>query len=76
MKIKPVFRWDEVSLYRLFRLMWTRGKVGDGRGYSCKLSFALSTRPSVQLIRAPRRWVLYLIFLRIAFQRDFGGIHV
>ena len=39
MKFKSVLRYDPtLRAIRLGRLMWTRGTVGDGKGYSVKLS--------------------------------------
>lgn len=45
MKIKITMKYDKYQRkYRLFRLVWTKGKGGDGKGYSGKLSFALRLR--------------------------------
>lgn len=77
MKFKPVFRWNGISIYRLFRIIGIRGSVGDGSGgYSWKLSFALSTRPRICVMRSYCAWVIYIIFIRIGFQKSYGGIHV
>lgn len=77
MKLKLVMRWDEVSIYRLFRIMGTRGSVGDGNGYSWKLGVALITTPSFQLIRSPKSsWVWHFAFFRISYHRAYGGIFV
>jgi hypothetical protein len=74
MKIKWVGRLDaQARLLRLFRVMWTRGAVGDGQGYSAKLSVAL--RPAFFSIR--REWesvAVTVLGLRVHFQRSFGGI--
>jgi len=76
MKVKPVFRMAGTDwLFRLFRVTWTRGTVGDGTGYSCKLSLGLYPRIA-GFIRGWNEWRLYVLGLRIHFQRDFGGIHV
>ena len=48
------------GIYRLCRLMWTVGTVGDGKGYSCKLSFAVS-----------KMWP----FIRIKLHTSYGGIY-
>lgn len=76
MKFKAVLTWDEVSIYRLFRIMGTRGIVGDGTGYSWKLAFAITTRPKVCIIRSYHAWVVYFIFLRISYHRSYGGMYV
>jgi hypothetical protein len=47
--------------YRVCRLVWTVGTVGDGKGYSCKLSVAL-------------QWAFP--FLRLTLRRSYGGIYV
>lgn len=45
-RIKRVMRYDPTQhKFRLFRLLWTRGIVGDGEGYSAKL--AVSLRPKL-----------------------------
>jgi len=46
--------------YRIGRFVWTVGTVGDGTGYSCKLSVAL-------------QWSFP--FLRITLRRAYGGIY-
>ena len=75
MKIKLVMRWDEVSIYRLFRLMGNNGVVGNG--YSWKLGFALTTRPSFRFIQSPKfSWVIYFLIFRISYHRAYGGIFV
>lgn len=75
MKLNFVFRWDGVSIYRLLRVMGIRGTLGDAGGYSWKLSLALTTRPSFKVIRSYCAAVIYIGFLRIGYQRSYGGIH-
>ncbi len=42
MQLKPVMTWSaEERKARLFRVMWERGTVGDGKGYSAKLAASL-----------------------------------
>lgn len=61
-------------MVRLFRLMWTRGTVGDGKGYSCKLSFAV--RPTLfRFRREYGGWLLTLLGVRVHYERDYGGTH-
>jgi hypothetical protein len=72
-KFKTVFRRDGLMV-RLFRVMWTRGTVGDGKGYSCK--FSVAVRPT--LFRWRRElggWLLTLAGVRLHFDRSYGGIH-
>ena len=62
MRFKWIMRWSrEEGRYRLGTVVWQRGTVGDGVGYSCKLSVAL-------LSRFP--------FLRIKLHTSYGGIYV
>lgn len=73
MRLKTVFRRDG-SLFRLLRVTWVRGTVGDGQGYSAKLSFGL--RPV--LFRWRRElfgWIVIICGLRIHYDRSYGGIH-
>ena len=74
MKAKIVLRWDRTrNTFRLFRVLWTRGVVGSGSGYSAKLSFAL--KPS--LFHACFRFNDYLVTLfglRIHYRRSYGGM--
>ena len=76
MKLKWVGTWDHVERkLRVLRLMWTRGTVGDGRGYSAKLSLAL--RPALFAVR--REWqslAVTLFGVQVHYQRAYGGIHV
>ncbi len=76
MKFKSVLRYDPtLRAIRLGRLMWTRGTVGDGKGYSVKLSVALA--PSLFLFaRDTCGWTLRLLGLRLHMKRSYGGIHV
>jgi hypothetical protein len=61
MTLKKVCRYSQGErLFRVCRLLWTRGTVGDGQGYSCKLSLGL--RPVFP-------------FVRIRFARAYGGIY-
>lgn len=74
MKLKPVFTREGWRI-RLFRLMWKRGTVGDGHGYSCMFSVGLYPRVFA-ICRKQDSWRLWLFGLRLHFERDFGGIHV
>lgn len=73
MRFKAVFRRDGYMV-RLFRVMWTRGIVGDGDGYSAKLSVAV--RPTLFRWRSEYSgWLLTLFGVRVHFDKSFGGIH-
>lgn len=75
MQIKFVNRYSPTErIYRLFRIMWVRGTVGDGRGYSAKLTFAIT--PDLFRFRFLGA-DLYLVFLfvRIHYERSYGGTH-
>lgn len=75
MKFKSVMRWDSnAKLFRIFRIMWYRGKWGKG-GYSAKLSFAF--RPRFFLIVDEfEGYDVTILGIRIHYQRSYGGIHV
>jgi hypothetical protein len=76
MRFKWVGRYDPtMRMVRLCRLMWERGRVGDGAGYSAKLSLAL--RPSLLgFSRARDEWFVTFAGVRVHLQRSFGGIQV
>lgn len=75
MKIKPVFRYSPTErTFRVGRVVWTNGVVGDGDGYSAKFSLAL--RP-VLFHRSDEfaGWDVTFLGLRFHYQRSYGGIH-
>ena len=73
MTLVPVMRKDG-HLFRVCRLIWTRGTVGDGQGYSCKLSFGLS--PAWFYFKRPFGGFLLIVAgLRVQYQKSLGGIH-
>lgn len=76
MKLKVVNRWDPSQRkFRLFRLLWTRGRVGDGRGYSAKLSFAV--RPMLfRNLYSFDGWEVTLFGVCAHYCRSYGGIMV
>lgn len=70
LRLKRVFRYDgSQKLVRLFRVMWERGTVGDGKGYSAKLAIGL--RPSLFHYDDGR---LTIFGLRVHYARSYGGI--
>ena len=75
-RFRGVMRLDRTSrMLRLARLLWQRGAIGDGRGYSSSLSLAL--RPKVFERRRERDgWLLTLACIRLHYQRSWGGIQV
>ena len=72
MKVKSVLRSDEWK-FRIGRLMWTRGTVGDGNGYSCSLSLALFPR-LLAWYKSRDEWCLIVAGIRWHFQRSWGGL--
>ena len=75
-RFKRVLRYDRKSkMLRAARVVWQRGKVGDGTGYSTKLSLALHPR----LFSFHRDWsetIIVIAGIRIHHQRSWGGIQV
>ena len=76
LRLKLVCRKDTVQGHlRLFRVMWERGDVGDGRGYSNQISVALTPR----IFRwgednSSRWWLVEFLFIRVHRKRSYGGI--
>ena len=77
MRFKKVMRLDTIQRhYRLFRLLWTNGKVGDGNGYSAKLSVGLIAK-LFSYTRLSRYDIsLTVMGLRLHYARAYGGIIV
>jgi hypothetical protein len=73
MKFKPVMRYSpNERMLRLCRLIWERGIVGDGQGYSAMLSLAL--RPALFHVRKEwDGWRFTLLGVRLHFKRSWGG---
>lgn len=76
MKLKLVMRLDRRERkLRLFRLLWQRGTVGDGDGYSAKLSFALV--PKLFEYRLELfGWRTTLFGVHVHHRKSYGGIFV
>lgn len=73
MRIKPVMRLDTSwPKFRLARLMWERGTVGDGIGYSAKLAVALRPR-LFQVKRSYDGWRVVVLGLELHMARSWGG---
>jgi hypothetical protein len=76
MRFKLVLRRDEIQgHYRLFRVMWERGAVGDGTGHSNMISVALQPK-LLGWSRGYASWMIVLCGIRIHRKRSFGGIFV
>lgn len=76
MKAKWVLRHDPgMRMIRVARVVWTRGKVGDGKGYSAKLSLAVRRR-LFEFVRSWDGWDVTLAGIRLHYQRSYGGTHV
>ena len=70
LRFKRVMRFDEIQHhFRLFRVMWEVGTVGDGKGYSAKL--AVGMMPKLFHREGGR---LTILGLRVHYCRSFGGI--
>jgi hypothetical protein len=76
LRAKVVFRKDEIQRhFRIFRIMWETGTVGDGVGYSNMVSVAV--QPKLFLwTRYGGSWLIVLCGVRIHRKRSFGGIFV
>jgi len=72
-RIKWICRRDKgARMIRIFRIMWETGVVGDGKGYSTKLSLALSARP-FSWQREYNGWFITIAFVRLHLRRAYGG---
>lgn len=77
LRFKRVMRFDGTrKMLRLFRIMWERGTVGDGAGYSVKV--AVSLRPSLfEMVRDAEREIrLTVAGVRVHYARSYGGTFV
>ena len=76
LRARWIGRWDGCGrVLRLTRVMWERGTVGDGRGYSAKLTLGL--RPKLfERGEEGCGWLLTVAGLRLHYQRSYGGRHV
>jgi hypothetical protein len=75
LRVKRVFRHDTIQgHYRLFRVMWETGVVGDGKGHSNMVSVALQAKVFMFARVSPGSWLLVLCGVRVHRKRSFGGI--
>ncbi len=76
LRFKVVLRHDEIQgHYRLFRVMWERGQVGDVIGHSNMVSVAVQKR-LFMFERGFASWLLVICGVRIHRKRSFGGTFV
>ena len=76
MNVRRIMRYDPTTrMVRLFRLVYQRGTVGDGTGYSCKISAAFQPR-MFQWIGHRDEWFLTTLGVRVHYQRSYGNVHV
>ena len=74
MKFKRIMRWDSrEKKLRLFRIIWNRGEVGDGKGFSACFSVAL-VRKLFKFDTTIYDQVRVVIFgLSLHYMRSYGG---
>jgi len=75
MTLRWIFRVDTIQRFlRVARVVWERGTVGDGAGYSAKLSFALDPQMFRWFERdAATDWRFTLLGVRVHYCRSYGG---
>lgn len=76
MTFKKVMRYSKPECkLRLFRVMWERGVVGDGKGYSSKV--AISLVPKMFGWQSEfNSWRLTLLGVSAHWARSYGGSYV
>ena len=73
-KFQSVLRSDPTcKLFRVCRLIWNVGSVGDGNGFSNKFSFALSKK-LFGWKKEYSGWILTVAGMRFHYCRSHGGI--
>ena len=73
LRLKWIGRRDPgCRMVRLCRVMWEHGTVGDGKGYSAKLSLALHAR-LLDSGSTARGWHATVAGLRLHYARAYGG---
>lgn len=74
MKVERILTYSpEEAKVRVLRVVWTRGKVGDGAGYCSKLTFNIVNR-IVGFERGFHSWRFTLCGLQMHYDRSYGGI--
>lgn len=62
-------------LFRLFRVMWNHGTVGDGNGYSAKFTVAFVRKLFAWKCEWDG-WCVHVAGVRFHFRKSYGGIFV
>lgn len=76
MRFKSIMRFEPFQRkFRLFRVMWERGMVGDGVGYSAKVVLSLVPAIASYSINSSELRVT-LFGLSLHYRRSYGGIFV
>ncbi len=74
MKFKWVFRYDATERkFRLFRLIWVNGQVGDGAGYSGKIAVSLLLKLFSCSVDYDR-WRLTIFGVSVHKRLSYGGV--
>ena len=75
MTFRWIFRVDTIQRFlRVARVVWDRGTVGDGTGYSAKLSFALDPQMFRWFERdATTDCRFTFLGVRVHYCRSYGG---
>lgn len=72
-RFKRVMRLDHQGrVFRICRWIWERGVVGDGNGYSAKLSLGLEPRV-FRWERSSNSCRVTILGLRLHYRRAYGG---
>lgn len=61
--------------FRLFRIIWCCGTVGDGKGYNARLSVALMPRFYSYVKKEPYDIRITILGIAIHYSRSYGGIN-
>lgn len=74
MRIKSVITYEPTQRkVRLFRVMWERGEVGNGHGYSAKIAVSLCPR-LFQFERDFNEWRVTVLGVSVHKKLSYGGI--
>jgi hypothetical protein len=77
LRCKRVFRLDGIQRhFRLWRIMYERGKPGDGKGYSVKLTVALARAWWAREKLTTYDRMVTVLGLRLHYSRNYGGTFV
>lgn len=74
MRVRPLFIHDpEQHKVRLVRVIWDVGTVGDGRGYSRKMTFALRRKLFAWNTFAREDWRIVILGFEVHSMTSWGG---